>query len=50
MQKVTYTSSNKKMVTVTAKGVVTAKKAGAAKITVRSGTKKVVVTVKVTKK
>lgn len=48
-EKVTYTSSNKKVATVSSKGVVTAKAAGTAKITVKSGTKKFVVTVKVPK-
>ena len=47
-EKVTYTSSNKKVATVSAKGVIKAKKAGTAKINVKSGSKKVVVTVKVT--
>jgi hypothetical protein len=46
-QKVTYTSSNKKVATVNSNGVITAKKAGKAKITVKSGSKKVVVTVTV---
>lgn len=45
--KVTFTSSNKKVATVNAKGVVKAKKAGTAKITVKAGKKKAVVTVKV---
>ena len=49
-QKITYTSSNKKIVTVNAKGVVKAVKPGKAKITVKSGNKQFVVTVKVTKK
>lgn len=48
-QKVTYSSSNKKVASVSSKGVVTAKKAGTAKITVKSGSKKVVVTVTVPK-
>lgn len=48
-QKVTYSTSDKKIAAVSAKGVVTAKKAGTAKITIRSGSKKVIVTVKVTK-
>ncbi|MFR7388606.1 MAG: Ig-like domain-containing protein [Blautia faecis] len=39
MQKVTYTTSNKKVATVTAKGVITAKKKGTATITVKSGSK-----------
>ena len=41
LQKVTYTSSNKKVATVTSKGVVKAKKKGTAVITVKSGSKKV---------
>jgi hypothetical protein len=47
-EKVTYTSSNKQVATVNASGVITAKKAGTAKITITSGSKKIVVTVKVT--
>ena len=47
-EKVTYSSSNKKVATVSSKGVIKAKKAGTTKITVKSGEKKVVVTVKVT--
>ena len=47
-EKVTYSSSNKKVATVSSKGVIKAKKVGTAKITVKSGKKKVVVTVKVT--
>lgn len=46
---VKYTSSNKKVATVSTKGVVKGKKVGTAKITIRSGTKKVVCNVKVTK-
>lgn len=46
-QKVTYKTSNSKVATVTAKGVIKAKKAGKAKITVTSGSKKYVVTVTV---
>lgn len=46
-QKVTYSTSNKKVASVSSKGVITAKKAGTAKITVKSGSKKVTVTVKV---
>ena len=46
-QKVTYTSSNKKVATVSKNGVVTGKKKGTAKITVRSGNKTVKVTVRV---
>ena len=45
--KLTYTSSNKKVVTVSAKGKMTAKKAGKAKITVKSGKKKFTITVTV---
>lgn len=48
-QKVTYSSSNKKVATVSAKGVIKAKKSGTAKITVKSGSKKFVVTVTVPK-
>ena len=47
--KVTYTSSNKKVATVSGKGLITAKKAGTAKITVKSGKKKYTITVKVAK-
>lgn len=47
-QKVTYTSSNKKVAVVSAKGVLTAKKKGKAKITVKSGSKKVVIRLNVT--
>lgn len=46
-EKITYSSSNKKVATVSSKGVIKAQKAGTAKITVKSGSKKVVVTVKV---
>ena len=45
--KLTYTSLNKKVVTVSAKGKMTAKKAGKAKITVKSGKKKFTITVTV---
>ena len=45
-QKITYQSSNKKVATVSSKGVIRAKGAGTARITVKSGSKKV--TVKVT--
>ena len=48
-QKITYTSSNQKIVSVTSKGKVKAKKPGKAKITVRSGKKKYVITVTVKK-
>ena len=47
-EKVTYASSNKKVATVNSKGVIQAKKSGTAKITVKSGKKKTVVTVTVT--
>ena len=47
LQKVTYTTSNKKVATVTKKGVIKAKKKGTVTITVKSGKKKAVVTVKV---
>lgn len=46
---VTYTSSDKKIATVSKKGVIVAKKTGTAKITVKSGTKKAIFTVKVAK-
>lgn len=46
-QKVTYKSSNKRVVTVTASGKVTAKKRGKAVITVKSGRKSVKVSVRV---
>ena len=45
--KLTYTSSDKKVVTVSAKGKLTANKVGKAKITVQSGKKKFVITVTV---
>ena len=48
-EKITCKSSNKKIAAVNAKGVVTARKAGTAKIMVCSGRKKVTVTVKVGK-
>lgn len=47
--KVSYSSSNKKVVTVSKKGVITAKKSGTAKITVKAGKKKVTVKVTVEK-
>lgn len=47
-EKVSYSSSNKKVATVSSKGVIKAKKSGTTKITVKSGKKKIVVTVKVT--
>ena len=46
-EKVTYSSSNKKVVTVSKNGTITAKKKGTVKITVRSGRKSYVVKVKV---
>lgn len=49
LQKVIYSSSNKKVATVTSKGVITAKKAGTAKITVKSGSKKYVIKITVPK-
>ena len=48
-QKVTYSSSNKKIATVNSKGVITAKKKGTVTITVKSGKKSVKVKIKVTK-
>lgn len=45
-----WTSSNKKIASVNKKGVVTAKKAGKAKITAKAGTKKYVCTITVKKK
>lgn len=48
-QEVTYSSADKKVASVTAKGVVAAKKAGTTKITVKSGSKKATVTIKVPK-
>lgn len=47
VEKVTYKTSNKKVATVSNKGVITAKKKGSAKITVKSGKKSYTVTVKV---
>lgn len=46
-EKVTFTTSNKKVATVSSTGNVTAKGKGTAKITVKSGSKKAVVTVTV---
>ncbi len=43
--KVSYSSSNKKVASVSTKGVITAKKKGKAKITVRAGRKKATITV-----
>lgn len=47
-EKITFASSNKKVATVSVNGVIKAKKAGTARIMVKSGKKKAVVTVKVT--
>ncbi len=47
--KITYTSSNKKVATVTSKGVIKGVKAGTAAITVKAGTKKFTVRVTVPK-
>ncbi len=49
-EKITYKSSNKKIAAVTSKGKVTGKKPGKAKITVKSGKKKVAISVTVKKK
>lgn len=49
VQPVTYTTSNKKVATVAKNGVITAKKAGKVKITVKSGAKKFVLTLTVKK-
>ena len=46
-EKITYTSSDKKVATVTSKGVLKAKRPGSAKITIKSGSKKLICTVKV---
>ena len=43
--KVTYSSSNKSVATVTSKGVIKGIKKGTAKITVKAGTKKIICTV-----
>ena len=48
-EKVSYSSSNPKVATVSSKGVIKGIKAGTAKVTVKSGSKKVVVTVTVPK-
>ena len=47
LSKITYTSSDKKVVTVSSKGKITAKKKGKATITVKAGKKKVKCKVKV---
>lgn len=49
LEKVTYKTSNKKVVTVTSKGKITAKASGKATITVKSGKKSVKITVTVPK-
>ena len=46
-EKIKFSSSNKKIATVTSKGLIKAKKAGKVKITVKSGSKKKVITVTV---
>lgn len=46
-EKVTYTTSNKNIATVTANGIITARKRGNTKITVKSGSKKQIITVTV---
>ncbi len=46
-EKITFKTSNRKVVTVTKKGRIKALKKGKAKITIRSGRKKIVITVKV---
>ena len=46
-QKVTFTSSNKKVAAVNSKGVITAKKKGTATITIKSGKKSVKIKIKV---
>ena len=48
-EKISYSTSDKKVAAVNAKGVITGKKAGTAKITVKSGSKKYVITVKIIK-
>lgn len=50
VQKITYTSSSKKVATVTSKGVITGKKAGTAWITVKCGSLKKKIKVTVTEK
>ena len=47
MEKITFTSSNKKVASVNQKGQITAKKKGKTRITIRSGSKKKVITVTV---
>ena len=48
-EKISYSSSNKKVATVSSKGITKGIKAGTTKITVKSGAKKFVVTVTVPK-
>ena len=48
-EKISYSSSNKKVATVSSKGIIKGIKAGTTKITVKSGTKKFVITVTVPK-
>ena len=47
LEKITYTSSNKKLVSVSAKGIIKGLKHGKAQITVKSGRKKYVINVNV---
>ena len=47
LEKITYNSSNKKIIYVSSKGIVKGLKKGAAKVIVKSGTKKFIVTIKV---
>ena len=47
MEKIRFTSSNKKVASVNQKGQITAKKKGKTRITIRSGSKKKVITVTV---
>ena len=49
VEKISYSSSNKKVAAVSSKGIIKAKKPGTAKITVKSGKKKVTCKVKVKK-
>lgn len=48
-EKITYSSSNSKILSVSSKGIVKAKKRGTAKITVKSGSKKTTITITVPK-
>ena len=47
LQKLKFTSSKKSVAMVSGKGLITAKKAGSTRITVRSGSKKIIITVTV---